>query len=146
MRECARKEFRLGLFQRARPSDTFIRVDTLATGESGLFVYLSGSSAGASGGQDCAGCNSLLSGEQMFSDYDILAGTDTLKANTNLMEPSSLAKLGSGEKGSIILNPGVKLKRGENRIRYEADLTLGKKKILAIKDTLEFWVGSAQGY
>ncbi|MEO6095724.1 MAG: hypothetical protein ABIW76_08595 [Fibrobacteria bacterium] len=82
----------------------------------------------------------------MFSDYDILAGTDTLKANTNLMEPSSLAKLGSGEKGSIILNPGVKLKRGENRIRYEADLTLGKKKILAIKDTLEFWVGSAQGY
>ena len=146
MRDCARYEFRLGLYQRARPADTFTRVDTLAAWESGLFVYLHGNRTGSTATSDCASCNTLLSGAKMFSDHDILAGSDTLKANANLLEPSSLSKLGASEEGTLILHPGVKLKRGSNHIRYEADLVLGQEKLLAIRDTLEFWVDSTQGY
>lgn len=147
MQECRYNTYELGLYNYNVPAGTLAPTDTMKTTETAFLIFITRFGYGSSKGLgDCQSCTALLTGEKLYSDLDILNGNDTTKAGVNLLDSSLAVNLNPGEPGAWVLRPGVKLKSGKNRFRYQAEMKLKGKPLLSISDTLRFWVDSSVGY
>lgn len=130
---CSRKTYEIVTQVQHQVTPIYRRVDTLDTGQLYVLVGLQQlSSRGmslAAGSTKCISCESLLRNSRLTFSQPILAGADTLAASTNLLDSNLVSKVGTGGRAALLFNPGVRFKRGDNRISFTSDLVLHGDKI-----------------
>ncbi len=146
--DCGRNKYALTLQQRFQDWESRRQVDTLkAGGETALVLIIDRlGTTGSRSGLECVSCNTLLSKEELYSEHDVLANGEVFAAGVNLLDSTRTGKLGSREPGSLTFTPGLRFRKGSNRLRYEADMVHKGKTLLVIRDTVRFWVDSAAGH
>lgn len=87
---------------------------------------------------DCVACVDILENPTLTLDQPTLAGADTIPAFTDLFAQEVLSKVGTRSGAGILFHPGIRFRKGENRISFASDFLQGSRKIgsLRLEDTL----------